>query len=290
MTDMLLDNTKFDYFSGTRPDLVNKHVLKDINKLLSVKYKEPQNCVDGIVWCYTSFIYPNMFSIIIVIILVLFLLYRYMAKKYVVGDNSIPDDVRKDLETYTDVNSDKDEIYGDNNDSGNNNADSGNNGTNGTTARQGDNRYSKHDHLSDLDIDTPHFRPTFNPYYPTNMQSSYVNYLPDEVPLSVSGRYVNNSGNSGNDISARNPGYTPYPSKIQNDDIYTGSINTYAGAHNPMHPNSLGWEADYNTTTNDALNFATRRNRQNLNQLSEILYNNPNKHLQKYRDKSCFDS
>src|SRR5690606_20566773 len=37
--------------------------------------------------------------------------------------------------------------------------------------------------------ESENFRPTFNPFFPTDMQQSYVNYLPDEIPLKVGGKY-----------------------------------------------------------------------------------------------------
>lgn len=56
-------------------------------------------------------------------------------------------------------------------------------------------RYYKYHHEHFGGMDSPNeriARPTLNPYYPVNEQNSYVNYLPDQIPVFVDGKLTNN--------------------------------------------------------------------------------------------------
>jgi hypothetical protein len=117
------------------------------------------------------------------------------------------------------------------------------------------------------------FLPTFNSYYPVNMQNPYVNYLPDTVPQLVGNKYK-----TYNDIhppKKYTKKYPPIPNKIREYDLYTGIQNTYKNSKDPVLPNALGLPSNYNTTTEKAMEFMTSKNRENLDNMTNILFTNP---------------
>lgn len=122
--------------------------------------------------------------------------------------------------------------------------------------------------------DEINFRPTFNPFYPVKDQTSYVNYLPDE-------RYIEDSKGNLTSYFEQHPDefvrvnkyQYPYDTNDEND-YFSGTYNTYAGAEDPILPNDLGFIDDYNTTTERAVKSMSDANRDNLNLLAEILFEN----------------
>jgi len=71
-----------DFFSESKPDLINKKTLYNFEKML----KKPKVTVEETSWgntlsyIYDEYIKPNVFFIIVIVLLALFLLYRYMTK------------------------------------------------------------------------------------------------------------------------------------------------------------------------------------------------------------------
>lgn len=56
--------------------------------------------------------------------------------------------------------------------------------------------YANYTNFSGMDLPNERIaRPTFNPSYPVAEQTSYVNYLPDHVPVNVGGLWKNNVQN-----------------------------------------------------------------------------------------------
>jgi hypothetical protein len=244
-----------DYFSGYEPDLVNKKVMKNFKFVINNAYKSspivPENTPVYDHWCffYSEYIQPNNILILLLFIFVLFLLYRYIMKddfieyenknetmsNIVIGDHVL----RKHFDE-----------------------------TNNVTNIDYDNQPSN---ISDqsCDYNITNNVPTFNPYYPTNEQTSYVNYLPNNVPLNINGKYKTYY-----DV---NPRKKYRKLKKINDDSdyndnnieYTGTYNTYNNSQDPALPNSIGLIADYNTTTDNAVRSMTDANRRNLDILSQ---------------------
>jgi hypothetical protein len=71
-----------DFFSESKPDLINKKTMYNFEKML----KKPKDISDDtslsniLSYIYNEYIKPNIFFIIVVVLLTLFLLYRYMTK------------------------------------------------------------------------------------------------------------------------------------------------------------------------------------------------------------------
>lgn len=216
-----------DCFSGMKPDLINKKIMKKFTSMthLGGATKAPQNTEvhwsDSLSYFYTEYVEQNILLIILLFIFVLFLIYKYKMKE--TFGESLNDD--------TDYIREQDKIY---------------------------------------------FKPTFNPYYSVDEQTSYVNYLPDSaIPLEVTDK------NGEEKLETYNEYYKPKPKKnlyrmpynvnSQQTD-YTGLYNTYEGTQDPVLPNAIGYPADINTVTDDAMEYTTSRNRKNLDLLAEIIF------------------
>jgi len=75
-------NSNTEFFSKSKPNLINSKILKDINKTLDVPYNKPTNIFTNT--CsriYHNYICPNAFPLILIILIMIFLLVRYMLKK-----------------------------------------------------------------------------------------------------------------------------------------------------------------------------------------------------------------
>lgn len=118
-----------------------------------------------------------------------------------------------------------------------------------------------------------HFVPTFNPYYPVDQQTSFTNYLPNSIPLSINNKYKTYY-----DVNPQEK-YRKYMKRLppfneNNDEVeYTGTYNTYAGARDPVLPNSIGLLDDYNSTTEKAVDFMTKANRRDIDILAQAIWN-----------------
>jgi hypothetical protein len=79
--DNIIDNTQF--FSGTKPNLINEKALKSINKILD-NNTIPNQATTGehLYKLYDDYIKPNMFGILVIVVISLFLFIRYIIKKY----------------------------------------------------------------------------------------------------------------------------------------------------------------------------------------------------------------
>jgi hypothetical protein len=72
---------KNDFFSQTNPDLINSKSLSDLNKIIisdSAPPKTMSNLSENLVSFYKKYIQANILPIIIIVIFVSFIIYRYM--------------------------------------------------------------------------------------------------------------------------------------------------------------------------------------------------------------------
>jgi hypothetical protein len=92
--DNIIDNTQF--FSGTKPNLINEKALKSINKILDTSTIQNQETTgEHLYKLYDNYVKPNMFGLLVIVIVSLFLFIRYIIKKYnqsVQIDNEIEND------------------------------------------------------------------------------------------------------------------------------------------------------------------------------------------------------
>lgn len=72
---------KNDFFSQTNPDLINSKSLSDLNKIIisdSAPPKTISNLSENLISFYKKYIQANILPIIIIVIFVSFIIYRYM--------------------------------------------------------------------------------------------------------------------------------------------------------------------------------------------------------------------
>jgi hypothetical protein len=250
-----------DYFSGNEPDLVSKKVMKNF-KIIIDNAQKPKIITEPILYntCvsfYDDYIVPNIILLILLFIFVLFLLYRYYMKDivdsyeniekldhFLARTNTAPK-LEITLPSSTDL-----PIY--------------NNYSNSCSKSKSKTYMDEQDDIN--------FRPTFNPYYPVDEQTSYTNYLPNSLPLKKDGEYVNYYDVTNPKIR-KNKYRMPYNRNNENVE-YTGTFNTYYGAQDPVLPNAYGWIDDYNTTTERAVNYMTSENKRDIDLLAEIIHDN----------------
>lgn len=81
-------------FIGSEPDLINGVIIKEIEDKLNTKYfHDNQNIFNGLGFFYRNYIQPNMFPIIVISFLILYLTIKYIIKrdndeKYIMNTDS----------------------------------------------------------------------------------------------------------------------------------------------------------------------------------------------------------
>lgn len=71
-----------DTFDGSKPDLISSKLLKDIESKLDIKNIDNGNKVlNGLGSFYENYILPNMFPLIVIMLLILYLTIKYILKK-----------------------------------------------------------------------------------------------------------------------------------------------------------------------------------------------------------------
>lgn len=71
-----------DTFDGSVPNLISKRTLEDIESYLNVPYKDEENkVINGLGAFYNNYISPNLFPIIVISLLIIYLTIKYILKK-----------------------------------------------------------------------------------------------------------------------------------------------------------------------------------------------------------------
>lgn len=138
-----------ELYTNSKPLLISDNVSSSIDNMITKMMNENKSIFQKL---YDNVIYPNMGLCIIILLIVVFLLYRY----YKHG-NTQQENFREPIDLY----------------------------------QPNPGRIK----LFDPDFDNPNVRiarPTFNPSVSFKKQTSYVNYLPDEIPVNVNGKMTNN--------------------------------------------------------------------------------------------------
>jgi hypothetical protein len=82
LNNNILDNTNF--FSNTNPDLIGAKTFSDLNKLVIVEngpIKENKTLIISSLNLYKKYVQPNIIPIIIIVLFITFMIYRYMTSK-----------------------------------------------------------------------------------------------------------------------------------------------------------------------------------------------------------------
>jgi hypothetical protein len=75
---------KNDFFSNTNPDLISSKSLSDLNKIIisdSAPQKSMSNLTENIISFYKKYVQANVLPIIIIIVFLSFIIYRYMSRE-----------------------------------------------------------------------------------------------------------------------------------------------------------------------------------------------------------------
>lgn len=129
--------------------------------------------------------------------------------------------------------------------------------------------FAKNNNIENEDLIQDNFIPTFNPSSEIELQNSYNNYLPDDIPLNINNELVSyNNLNNVDENNIHKPTYVPHTNYIQNRDSYVGLHNPYINSmdfSNP-HPYGSNWNTNFDNSTQSAIEFATELNNLSLQQ------------------------
>lgn len=231
---------KFDYFSNTKPNIINQNIENNFENLLKNTSNKSYDTVDYLSVFYEDFIKPNLFMLIMLLLIALFLLYKYLEKKekkenFEENKKEDPvEEIKRSVKESTEMPSN-------------------------ILIPQ---LYKQDDYKS--------FRPTFNPSLPIDRQQSFTNYLPDNIPVKLNNEFINH--NQINSPKVVRKEYIPFLHNPENRDSLIGVNNSYLNSQDSTIINSLGYPMNYNKTTSDAIEYATQLNRNNIDEMSN--YNN----------------
>lgn len=145
-----------DFFTNSKPMLITDKINNTFNKMITDLNSENIGICHKI---YNNIIYPNLTVFVVILLLILYLLYRYYTYKKIISLNE---------------KSNLNEKF--------KNTEMQNNGIKEYTTM-----------FSDFDNPNERIaRPTFNPSIPISKQTSYVNYLPNEINVINNGKFIDN--------------------------------------------------------------------------------------------------
>lgn len=252
-----------DFFSGSQPNLITNQTLEKMENMLKSSPNDVKNVklADNLNTFYENYISPNLFFFILFTILAIYLYYRYWAKNKQQKEDLI-EKLAKKIKRKEKASENKNLL----------NQQIVENKTN----------IINNDNVMD-DVPSQVFEPfiaNMNPAIPVSAQSSYTNYMDNYIPQGI-GKNIftyNQINPMSNPINSANFEYQPIlHNKINRADTYTGLFNNYDYSVDQQYPNPFGWNADYNGSTFGAIQFATDRNQQNLEQLNQqVLFENMN--------------
>lgn len=78
-----------EFFSNSKPDLINKKTVRSMEKMLSFKNPIRElSVIDSFASFYDTYISPNIFVLILLILFCLFLAYKYIAKQTKIDEDN----------------------------------------------------------------------------------------------------------------------------------------------------------------------------------------------------------
>jgi len=70
-----------DIFSKSKPDLVNHKTIRQISKIFQATGKQEPSWKDNMNHFYVNYIQPNLFPLIVILLVIIFLSIRYLLKQ-----------------------------------------------------------------------------------------------------------------------------------------------------------------------------------------------------------------
>lgn len=197
-------NNKNDFFSNTNPDLISSKSLNELTNIIvtTENIKKPATLSESTVNFYKRFIQPNLLPIIIVVIFISFMIYRYMTyssdKEKFDPNKSINDPTQTELE------------------------------------------------LSEK-----------NPYEFDNTMNKILRDKEANDILNDESIYDN--------LIDRN--------EFNDREVYRGTQNPWEGEKDDEMEHPYGYENKYIETTNNMVDFATKKNKSALDNVSKLVFN-----------------
>ena len=197
-------NNKNDFFSNTNPDLIRAKSLNELTNIIvtTENIKKPATLSESTVNFYKRFIQPNLLPIIIVVIFISFMIYRYMTyssdKEKFDPNKSINDPTQTELE------------------------------------------------LSER-----------NPYEFDNTMNKILRDKEANDILNDESIYDN--------LIDRN--------EFNDREVYRGTQNPWEGEKDDEMEHPYGYENKYIETTNNMVDFATKKNKSALDNVSKLVFN-----------------
>lgn len=240
---------------GNGPNLVSNNTMNEIGSLLQYKGGANDNLSDikvndGVSNFYANYIQPNIFFIILAVLFLLFLYWRYETKNntdlFEDYQNNKKRKSKKQKKIEKKIRKIEDLIE---------------------TIESGSN--------DSIKKDQGNFVANFNPSVPVSAQNSYTNFMDDHVPIITNGNRVTYR----QFYNDPEPDYEYLPimrNKINKNDTYTGLYNEYNNFVDQDYNNPYDWEKNYNETTYNAIEYATRKNRESLQLMNEYVDNTNN--------------
>jgi hypothetical protein len=100
-----MDTTQF--FSGIRPNLINEKALKAINKILDNSAIPEPTTGEHLFKLYDEYIKPNIFGILIIVIISIYLFIRYIIKQYNENEAQIDTEIESEITDESENNKNK---------------------------------------------------------------------------------------------------------------------------------------------------------------------------------------
>ena len=229
-----------DFFSRSKPNLIGNNTLYEIHNIIGGNnelspVKEVKIMNEGLSDFYSNYIEPNLFFIIIAFVFLFFLYWKYESKQ---------------AEDYENMTYQKEK----------------------EKSKKRIKKYKKMEKKLSDNVKTVNrnFVANFNPSIPVSAQNSYTNYLPNTESVIVDGQKINYR----NYYNEQEPDYIYPPiikNKLDRGDTYSGLFNEYNNYQDQNYPNPYGWEQNYNQSTSEAIQFATNKNRDNIEMLNHIV-------------------
>ena len=94
------------FFSGSKPNLISSKVNRRLAR--AFKVKPPITLWDQVVKFYNAFILPNKFGFLVLSFMLIFLVIKYITKKYRTTSNTKTDDNYDDIDDIDDIDDDAD--------------------------------------------------------------------------------------------------------------------------------------------------------------------------------------
>jgi hypothetical protein len=238
---MIFNEYKYmEFFSNSKPDLVNPIVRKSVFKIMKSDTSNTtiSDKISSILTSfYTDFISENKTAFSIIVIMTVFLLYRYYNKKK----------LSKNKQSTEQFSVDEQQII--------------NNIMNEQT-----------EHLK---LDS---QPSFNNLESVNKQHEDINYPPEPIPMNIPDKGIvltkSISPYPPQFENLNNPEYDyddVYKNKSRS--YYSGTHNPYENAQDTDIVNPMGWSNRFNSDTGAFITNMTNTNKQNINDYQTILDN-----------------